>query len=190
MSADGPFYEAILRGIGAPSTPNTTLFLQAWRQAEGTRATYNPLSTTWDGPGSTVYNSHGVRNYPSPKAGVDATVKTLLLPRFSRIADALRQDQTPAQIASALVASRWGTGPLVTRVLNGYAAGASPKPPPIATVATAPPMSSLDVVAPQAPAPRAAPPKARVRWPYWAAAGMFALVGGSALWSLLTDRRR
>jgi hypothetical protein len=132
MAADDPFYKAVLQGIGAPITSNNLTFLYAWRQAEGASATYNPFNTTWNATGSTVYNSHGVRNYVSAATGVDATVKTLLMDRYASIVKSLEADASPLVTAAALTTSEWGTGPLATSVLLGYAAGASPKPPAIA----------------------------------------------------------
>ena len=141
---DDPFYRSVLRGIGSPVTPSAMTFLYAWRQAEGGSARYNPFNTTQKSPGSVAFNSVGVQHYPTPSAGVEATVKTLQSPRYVSIAEALRAGSPPETAAAALAASPWGTGALATRVLAGYAAGKSPRPPAIATTPSAPSIASLE----------------------------------------------
>jgi len=84
FSKPGVWAQAVLDGLGAPSDPNTPQglanigFLEAWRKAEGTAASYNPLATTLPLGDSTDFNSIGVQNYATPQDGVNATVKTLL----------------------------------------------------------------------------------------------------------------
>jgi hypothetical protein len=51
--------------------------LKAWARAEGGTAAFNPLNTTEPWRGATDYNSAGVKNYPSGRAGIAATVATL-----------------------------------------------------------------------------------------------------------------
>ena len=156
MAADDPFYKAVLQGIGAPVTSNNLTFLYAWRQAEGASATYNPFNTTWNATGSTVYNSHGVRNYLSATSGIDATVKTMLLDRYSSIVSSLQKSRPPLETAAALTLSKWGTGPLATTVLIGYAAGASPKPPAIAVFVPSTPVVTVVPTVAATAAPTAA----------------------------------
>lgn len=139
-AGDDAFYRAILVGIAAPVSENALTFLRAWRQAEGGKATYNPFNTTWKKPGTTDYNSHGVKNYPDPATGLSATVKTLLSSSYSGIVDALRRGAPPSKAASALRASPWGTGAGVERVL----AAGRVAPPPIGTVSGAPAIASVD----------------------------------------------
>ena len=139
-AGDDAFYRAILAGIAAPTSENALTFLRAWRQAEGGKATYNPFNTTWKKPGTTDYNSHGVKNYPDPATGLSATVKTLLSSSYSGIVDALRRGAPPSKAAAALRASPWGTGAGVERVL----ALGKVSPPPIGTVPGAPAIASVD----------------------------------------------
>lgn len=135
ISGDDSFFKAILVGIGAPVTKNNINYLYAWRQAEGGHATFNPFNTTMKREGATNYNSVGVKNYISEQQGIEATVSTLLDNRHHRydaILSALKNDSDPMITAEALVSSPWGTGELAKKVISGYQAGATPKPPPIA----------------------------------------------------------
>ena len=116
--------------------------MYAWRQAEGGEAKNNPFNTTWELPGSTFYNclkkddygncKSGVRNYQSEEDGINATVKTLSKGVYRGIVDSLKRGDSAKNTAEELRKSPWGTGRLVNKVLDGYAAGYSPKPKPIA----------------------------------------------------------
>ena len=187
MAADDAFYKAVLAGIRAPQTSNNLRFLYAWRQAEGGSATYNPFNTTWNAPGSTVYNSHRVRNYPSAVVGVDATVKTLLMTKYAGIAESLKADSPPLVTAAAVTASDWGTGPLTTSVLLGYAAGASPKPPAIAVpvavfVPSAPEVTEIPV------APETSGDNGIPVW-VWLLGAVLAVAAGTAAYGALQGRK-
>ena len=119
---DEEFYKAILADLGAKETPEKIKFLKAWRQAEGGKAKNNPFNTTRDIPGEedTIYNSHGVRNYPTRQEGLDATVATLRLPAYKEIVDLLKRDDVTAdEIANSQALKTWGTGELIAKVLDG-----------------------------------------------------------------------
>lgn len=137
-TADDPFYAAILRGIGAAASPEALTFFRAWRQAEGGTARYNPFNTTLRVTGSADYNRVGVQHYPSARAGVDATVTTLLNRRYAALVQAIREGRSARAMADALAASPWGTGRLAQQILDGYAAGRSVKAPPIASLPGSP----------------------------------------------------
>ena len=78
MAVDrGTFAGLLLDALGAPRTDSNVAFLVAWMGREGTSAAFNPLATTLPWPGSTDFNSVGVRNYPTLAAGVAATAQTL-----------------------------------------------------------------------------------------------------------------
>lgn len=110
---------AMLHALGAPATPANLKFLNAWAQAEGGSASYNPFNTTQDAPGASSYNSVGVKNYASPNEGIRATVQTLLNGRYNPIVSGLRSGHaTAAQLATAVANSPWGTGSGVLRVLG------------------------------------------------------------------------
>jgi len=117
---DPNFGRRVLGGLGAKPTPQKMRFLQAWAQAEGTQAQYNPFATTRKGfTGETNFNSKGVKNYPDLQTGIKATIDTLSLGYYTHIVDLLRSnDVTAAQLASAVADSPWGTGAGVLRVLG------------------------------------------------------------------------
>ncbi len=125
--ADKNFYAKILENLGAPITDENMKFMYGWRQAEGKGGKFNPFNTTWDLPGSTVMNSHGVRNYNSLEDGLIATVKTLKHPRYSCIVNGLKEDIGAIEIARCPALKTWGTGDLVVKVISGYNNGSEPK---------------------------------------------------------------
>ena len=125
--ADKNFYAKILENLKAPVTEENMKFMYAWRQAEGKGGTYNPFNTSWDLPNSTIFNSHGVRNYKSLEDGMLATVKTLRHPRYSCIVNGLKEDIGADQIARCESLKIWGTGDLALKIVNSYNRGAKPK---------------------------------------------------------------
>lgn len=125
--ADKNFYAKILENLKAPVSDENMKFMYAWRQAEGKGGTYNPFNTSWDLPGSTKMNSHGVRNYKSLEDGMIATVKTLKHPRYGCIVNGLRDDVGAENISICEALKIWGTGDLVGKVVRSYNNGAKPK---------------------------------------------------------------
>jgi hypothetical protein len=114
------FYKAVLKKLGANETPEKIKFLEAWRRGEGGHARNNPFNTTKDVPGDadTKYNSVGVRNYPDPQTGLEATIATLTLPYYKDIVNLLRKDNVTAkEIAHCRSLKIWGTGNNVKKVL-------------------------------------------------------------------------
>lgn len=104
------FFEGIQQGIQAPVTDMHIMGLAAWHKAEGGTATWNPLNTTQGAPGSTDYNSVGVKNYPNEAIGVSATIKTLTNGNYPGILKALRAEAFDIQaLAQAVDSSVWGT---------------------------------------------------------------------------------
>ena len=77
MTDYNQFAGALLGALGAPNNGSTVGFLTAWMAREGTNAGNNPLATTEPWPGSTDFNSVGVKNYATEADGVAATVATL-----------------------------------------------------------------------------------------------------------------
>jgi hypothetical protein len=126
-STDKNFYEKVLKGIGAPVTPENLTFFYAWRQAEGAKATFNPFNTTQKKDNSTLWNClrrkegkcvGGVRNYGSEKDGIDATIKTLLNGHYKCIVDGLKKNIGALEISECADLKTWGTGEGVRRVLK------------------------------------------------------------------------
>ena len=126
-TTDSNFYSKLLENLGAKPTEENLKFMYAWRQAEGKAGKYNPFNTTWNLPGSTNFNSVGVKNYKSLEDGMVATVKTLKNPRYSCIVDGLKNDIGADEIARCQSLKTWGTGDLVAKVIDGYNSGSSPK---------------------------------------------------------------
>ena len=118
---DKDFYTEILTGVGAPITDENLKFFYAWRKGEGGKATNNPFNTTFKlskDSGISNYNSAGVKNYSTPNYGVEATVKTLLLPYYTCITNGLKNDIGSDKLSKCESLKTWGTGDLVAKVLS------------------------------------------------------------------------
>jgi hypothetical protein len=112
-----------LTKLGKPMTAENVRAMQAWQQAEGTSAQFNPLATTQGGyAGETRFNSVGVKNYASYQDGLNANVQAITNGLYSNILSALSQGNDANAVARAIANSPWGTGPLVERVLAQGAA--------------------------------------------------------------------
>jgi len=134
----GEFARDFAKRVGAEADTrthvHTMVALQAWMQAEhgindeSPEARFNPLNTTLEFPGSTLFNElspgFGVRNYATYDDGLTATARTL-----NRAADRgehgyrlvrrlMRNNAPAAKILEAVEASNWGTGGLGLRVLR------------------------------------------------------------------------
>ena len=119
MAKNGQFTQftwaqALLVTMRLPVTADNVAAITAWEMAEGghwyNTAYYNPLNTTQDMPGATVFNSVGVKAYTSWKQGLEATVKTLKNGYYGGIIDALRRGNDASGVAQAVGNSPWGTG--------------------------------------------------------------------------------
>jgi hypothetical protein len=108
----------LLGQLGLPVTAENVKALGAWAQAEGTKASFNPLATTQSMPGATSFNSVGVRNYASYADGIRATAQTLTNGHYPNILAALQAGSSAVAVARAVAASPWGTGQGVLRVLG------------------------------------------------------------------------
>jgi cell wall-associated NlpC family hydrolase len=117
----------ILSGISAPASKANLATMVHWSTVdEGFRypgghdrgGMYNPLNTTEDEPGDSIYNSDGVKNYPNPTVGAHANAATLLNGRYPAIVKQL-------QAGGGLM----GTGPwnaeLLTWSDGGYSTAAA-----------------------------------------------------------------
>jgi hypothetical protein len=128
------FGKAVLKLLGAPTSPGNLKAFAAWAQIEGDGGTWNPLNTTQTMPGSTPLsgNPDGVQNYTSATQGVQATYKTLMNGDYSGILAAMRANQGAAAVANAIEASPWdgsghygGEGGSLSAIVSG---GPSPVP--------------------------------------------------------------
>jgi hypothetical protein len=84
------FFKKVLKKLGAPETAGNLIFLKAFRQAEGGKATWNPFNSTQKMDGATNYNDDGVKNYKTQSNGVDATYKTLTNGLYPNLVKALK----------------------------------------------------------------------------------------------------
>ena len=135
-TSDDEFYKRVLQCIGAKPTKGNMSFMYAWRQSEGGKASFNPFNTTKNAPGSTIYNSHKVKNYQSIEDGIKATCDTLKLSYYQDIVNGLKNDVGLYELSRMEGLKKWGTGQLLAKVADGYLAGATPKPGPIDTQIT------------------------------------------------------
>ena len=104
----------LLRRLDAPVCVNNVIAVVAWAEQESTLAGWNPLATTFDVPGATLFNPVGVRNYVSLGQGLDATIGTIEKGWFAHgyreIVQALRACTDPMTTAVAINASDWCRG--------------------------------------------------------------------------------
>lgn len=84
--------------------PEGLRLLEAWQRAEGGTAQWNPLNTTFYLPGSTNYNTAGVKNYARATDGVCATGLTLVNGNYNGILGDL---QNGTKTAEQIVHDRW-----------------------------------------------------------------------------------
>jgi cell wall-associated NlpC family hydrolase len=119
-------------GNAAPSAEMVAL-LDAWQQAEGGDAAYNPLNTTQNMPDATCYNADPcVKNYASYEDGMAATIATLQ-GGHAGYADIVAGIQTndPQRVVDGIAASPWGSSAaLITQVYGGMV---SAPPQPVGT---------------------------------------------------------
>lgn len=131
-TSDDDFYKQVLSCVGAKPTKDNMSFMYAWRQSEGAKALNNPFNTTHKMPGSTNYNSVGVKNYKTSQDGIQATCKTLKNGRYTDIINGLKNDVGLFELSRMKGLKTWGTGDLLAKVADGYLKGSTPKPPAIA----------------------------------------------------------
>ncbi len=105
--------KALLKDLGMPLTADNVAAIVAWEMAEGGHwyndARYNPLNTTQNMPGATVFNSVGVKAYTSWAQGMRATVITMHNGFYGGILAALRDGDDAEAVAAAVASSPWGT---------------------------------------------------------------------------------
>lgn len=105
--------ELLQRG-GWPLTGSNVCAVVGWELAEGGHfipgaSTFNPLNTSQAMLGDSVFNSHGVRNYPNWTTGLDASIKTLQLGYYDYVRLALSQGDDALAVLQAVGTSVWGT---------------------------------------------------------------------------------
>lgn len=114
IEGEGDFARILLRAGGWPVTGDNVCAVVRWEIAEGghfvpTSTTFNPLNTGHPMPGDSIFNSHGVRNYPDWPTGITATLETLQLDFYAGIRAALANGSDGRQVLAAVTAAPWGT---------------------------------------------------------------------------------
>jgi hypothetical protein len=120
---DENFFKAILTQLGAPSTPGNLIWLKAWRQAEGAKATYNPFNSTQPKSGSTNFNTYKVKNYLTVNDGVTATVSTINNGLYSNIIKAFKKgipDKATAYKLAQILQKRNPTQQEIDNLINSF----------------------------------------------------------------------
>jgi len=107
--------KSFLTSLGAPTTASNMTAMTTWAAYEGGLNHNNPLNTTYSTSDATVWNSVGVKTYPSLQEGTQATISTLTgkdaaARGYTSIVDALKKGTTPTSDILQLVnKSSWGS---------------------------------------------------------------------------------
>jgi hypothetical protein len=119
----GHWASRFLREMRVPRCSENKVVVVAWEVNEGTAAVWNPLATTYDMPGATKYNSHGVRNYVSFGQGTDASRLTIergyTIYGYGEIVRRLDRCAPPMKTARAIKRSSWCSGCTGGRYVTG-----------------------------------------------------------------------
>ena len=103
-----------LRTMGVPTCKSNMIVVVSWQLAEFTQAAWNPLATTHAMPGSTIFNSSNVQNFPSLDVGLQATKDTIVggspTYGYGAIVSSLSTCSSPIATAQAINASSWCRG--------------------------------------------------------------------------------
>src|SRR5579862_340361 len=108
---------AALKWGGKPLSTNNVHSLVIWACSEnsyentGTKAKWNPWDTTEGEPGSTEFNSAGVKDYPTIQEGLKAFWDTLNNGFYPHIVEALEASSVPALTCQLVCDSPWGSNP-------------------------------------------------------------------------------
>lgn len=111
------FIKLLANKVGFKLTDQNIRFLNAWRQAENTKASNNPFATTINyknDPEMTRFNlansGQGVKNFSTVEYGADATANTINLRYYTSLVDKLKNPETTAEeLAMDPSLRTWGT---------------------------------------------------------------------------------
>lgn len=115
MTSRADWADALLTRGNWPHTTSNRLALEAWIEAEGSKAAWNPLATTKRETGSTDFNTSHVQNYTSLTQGIEATYATLQSKhtdgtlRYAAILAELKTGLSASKLTIAVDSSTWGT---------------------------------------------------------------------------------
>jgi hypothetical protein len=106
----------VLKGLGISSpNPYQIQFMKAWKQKEGSFATFNPFGTTLGRPGAKPFNTNNgfpVKNYIDRAQGLEATIATLKAPAYVNVVTSIKNITIESDIDKAMRAvnnSPWGS---------------------------------------------------------------------------------
>ena len=120
----GAWSGLFLTTMGVPTCHSNMVAMVSWQMAEFTQAAWNPLATTYLMPGSTVFNSSNVQNYPSLGEGLQASRATIVNGSssygYGAIVSALSRCSDPMTTARAINASSWCRGCAGGTYVTGY----------------------------------------------------------------------
>lgn len=124
LASKQQYAAAVLKGIGAPVNPKNVNTFIGWANAEGGTnwQRNNPLNTTEGAGATSTFNSAGVKGYPTTRAGIQATVKTLKNGYYGGIIQGFRQSN-PGAVGNAIANSPWGTGALAKQTIAAAQGG-------------------------------------------------------------------
>lgn len=118
----GDWANKFLAAAGFPTTADNVAAVLTWMVSEGSTAKNNPLDTTEPWPGSTEFNSAGVKNYDTYENGIAATVATIHNGYYNaNIVPALNAGNNAANTVEAINWSAWGSKPTID-MLNSVVA--------------------------------------------------------------------
>lgn len=113
-SGEAAFIRAVLADLGVPRSRANRDSLAAWFPREfpswPPAAENNPMATTMTATGSTVFNSAGVRNYPTSREGAQVTAQTLDNGHYPGMIAALRAGRGLCGGGFAAEFSVWSNG--------------------------------------------------------------------------------
>lgn len=108
------FAKQVLAALGIAKTPDDIAAMERWEAQEGGNwhndASYNPLNTTQNEPGSRDVGTQGdISAYNSWNQGVKGTVDTLQNGDYASILQALKEGHSVQAVLDAISGSPWGT---------------------------------------------------------------------------------
>lgn len=120
MAAPPGFAQAVLAQGGWPQTPQNVGYLNQWHQFEQSPDANNPFNTTQPMAGAQATNSAGVRSYPNPQVGIQATIQTLKNGYYPNLVAALASGNPYAHAAAIAPDLRtWGSHSFADFLLSG-----------------------------------------------------------------------
>lgn len=119
----------LLDAINAPATSSNKTIVNAWHAAVDSGGSYNPLAARHAETGATAYNSQGVKNYPTVKAGIAGFKAEAENGNYDGILTDLRKGTAdPVKFGNDNRAElvKWGVATATYFIQVGYSTGGIP----------------------------------------------------------------